>query len=69
MGTPATLSRFSGVQELEVDRFLLRVLRKPEMLEQHLRLYALLMICTKDLADVLQVSRGHYTPDDLRLYR
>lgn len=37
MGTPAALARFSDIQDLETHRFLLRVLRSPETLGQHIR--------------------------------
>lgn len=35
MGTRSSLEKFTNVQEVEVQRFLLRVLEKPEGLLEH----------------------------------
>jgi hypothetical protein len=37
LGTKAVISRFNPLQDVEVRRFLLRVLEKPDDLIQHIR--------------------------------
>lgn len=41
IGSKTAVSRFNAVQDLEVRRFLLRVLEDPDKLLQHIRKYAL----------------------------
>lgn len=41
IGSKTAASRFNAVQDLEVRRFLLRVLEDPDNLLQHIRKYAL----------------------------
>ena len=51
VGTQSALSRFSELQEVETDRFLLRVLESPNELLQHVR--------TEAGAIILKVAYGY----------
>lgn len=44
LGSKTTVTRFNPLQEVEIRRFLLRVLHRPEDLVQHIRTYAVLHI-------------------------
>ncbi|XHF99537.1 hypothetical protein AWENTII_003037 [Aspergillus wentii] len=51
LGTKAAVSRYSALQDVEVRRFLLRVMRKPQDLVQHIR--------TETGAVILKISYGY----------
>lgn len=44
LGSKTAVARFNPLQEVEIRRFLLRVLHRPEDLVQHIRTYAVLRI-------------------------
>jgi len=61
LGTPKFVSQFNVLQDIEVRRFLLRVLEKPQDLIRHIRTYVWLRDCCERELTIKKRGRCDYS--------